>query len=93
MTPNGQAIKGGCVTWRSHPADPGTLGSPPAGGVTVSNLYCMQLCESGFNYVLKAVVCKNCTEQLTFIVRVNGALFIFNQCVINLVILKSRPIL
>ena len=26
MTPNGPAIKGGCVTWRSHPATyPGTL--------------------------------------------------------------------
>jgi hypothetical protein len=26
VAPNGPAIKGGCVTWRSHPAtDPGTL--------------------------------------------------------------------
>ena len=26
MAPNGPAIKGGCVTWRSHPATgPGTL--------------------------------------------------------------------
>jgi len=26
MQANGPAIKGGCVTWRSHPAtDPGTL--------------------------------------------------------------------
>ena len=26
MPPNGPAIKGGCVTWRSHPATgPGTL--------------------------------------------------------------------
>ena len=26
MKPNGPAIKGGCVTWRSHPAtNPGTL--------------------------------------------------------------------
>jgi len=27
IVPNGSAIKGGCVTWRSHPATgPGTLG-------------------------------------------------------------------
>ena len=33
MKPNGPAIKGGCVTWRSHPAtDPGTLAVIYPGG-------------------------------------------------------------
>ena len=42
IKPNGPAIKGGCVTWRSHPATgPGTLAGSSPGASQVWRTFCL----------------------------------------------------